>query len=196
VICTETLKAHVSPQIKLQAKAVADREFLSEAAWLKRLVLREIRACDDARGSEREPCRADGVRRSTKEPRDPNACGRPILVRLRAEDRLLMDARAEARGMRPATYVSVLVRSHLRQLAPLPKDELLALKRSIGELASIGRNINQIAKAVNDGGRAPGSVREEFRAMLKICEALRDNTKALLKANEVSWQTGDSHGDL
>ena len=51
--------------------------------------------------------------------------------------------------MRPATYVSVVIRSHLRQLTPLPKDELLALKRSIGELASIGRNINQIAKAVN-----------------------------------------------
>lgn len=48
--CTETLKAHVSPEIKLQAKAVADREFLSEAAWLKRLVLREIRACDAAGG--------------------------------------------------------------------------------------------------------------------------------------------------
>ena len=26
--------------------------------------------------------------------------------------------------------------------------------------------------------------------MLKICEALRDNTKALLKANETSWETG------
>jgi hypothetical protein len=107
-----------------------------------------------------------------------------------------MDARAEARGMRSATYVSVLVRSHLRMLAPLPKDELLALKRSIAELATIGRNINQIANGVNEGGRAPGSVKEEFRAMLKICEALRDNTKALLKANEISWQTGESHADL
>jgi hypothetical protein len=107
-----------------------------------------------------------------------------------------MDARAEARGMRSATYVSVLIRSHLRMLAPLPKDELLALKRGIAELANIGRIINQIAKAVNDGGRAAGSVREEFRAMLKICEALRDSTKALLKANETSWQTGDSHADL
>jgi hypothetical protein len=104
-----------------------------------------------------------------------------------------MDARAEARGMRSATYVSVLIRAHLRMLAPLPKDELLALKRSIAELATIGRNINQIAKAVNEGGRAPGSVKDEFRAMLKICEALRDNTKALLKANEISWQTGESH---
>ena len=122
--------------------------------------------------------------------------GKPILVRLRSEDRLLLDARAEARGMRPATYVSVLLRSHLRQLTPLPKDELLALKRSIAELASIGRNINQIAKAANEGGRAPGSVREEFRAMLKICEALRDNTKALLKANETSWRIGHAEADL
>jgi hypothetical protein len=59
--CTEFLKARVSPEIKLQAKAVADREFLSEAAWLKRLVLREIRVCDGARAGEREPGRAEGV---------------------------------------------------------------------------------------------------------------------------------------
>jgi hypothetical protein len=26
--------------------------------------------------------------------------------------------------------------------------------------------------------------------MLKVCEALRDNTKALLKANLVSWRIG------
>ena len=194
--CTEFLKARVSAETKRQAKAVAEREFLSEATWLKRLVLREIRACDGARGSEHEPCRADGVRRSTREARDPNGRGRPILVCLRAEDRLLLDARSEARGMRPATYVSVLIRSHLRQLAPLPKDELLALKRCIGELASIGRNINQIARAVNEGGRAPGSVREEFRAMLKICEALRDNTKELLKVNVISWETGHAQADL
>jgi len=75
-------------------------------------------------------------------------------------------------------------------LSPLPKDELLALKRSIAELASIGRNINQIAKVGNESSRLPSSAREEFRAMLKICEALRDNTKALLKANVTSWSIG------
>jgi phosphate uptake regulator len=92
--------------------------------------------------------------------------------------------------MRPATYLSVLTRAHLRALMPLPKAELLTMKRSIGELAAIGRNINQIARAANEGSRLPSSVREEFRAMLKICEALRDSTKALLKANETSWSTG------
>jgi hypothetical protein len=196
VICTETLKAHVSPEIKLQAKAVADREFLSEAAWLKRLVLREIQACDSVRGDEGESPRAEGIRRPGREARPPNGCAKPMLVRLREEDRLLLDARAEARGMRPATYASVLLRSHLRQLTPLPKDELLALKRSIAVLASIGRNINQITKAVNQGGRIPDSAGAEFRAMLKICVALRDNTKVLLKANETSWRTGHVQADL
>jgi Bacterial mobilisation protein (MobC) len=183
------LKAHVSPEIKLQAKAVAEREFLSEAAWLKRLVLREIRACDTANHTGDEPHRGNGSQR-TRVAQGPKGYCKPVYVRFRDEDRLLLDARAAARGLRPATYVSVLTRSHLRSLTPLPKEEYLALKRSIAELASIGRNINQIARAANGGGRVTGSAGAEFRAMLKICVALRDNTKALLKANEVSWGTG------
>ncbi len=188
--CTEILKARVSPEIKLQAKVVADRELLTEAAWLKRLIIREIRAADVAASSVDEPCRPGaGVR-------EANGCGKRVYVRLRDEDRLLLEARAAARGMRPATYLSVLTRAHLRALTPLPKEELLALKRSIGELASIGRNINQIAKAANEGGRLPSSVREEFRAMLKVCEALRDSTKSMLKANETSWSTGRVEASL
>lgn len=191
---SEVLKTTVAPDLKRQAKAIADSEFLSEAAWLKRLVVREIRS---ARGTEsaeeREPCRATSVRKLSREARSSGACNRPIFVRLKPDDRLLLDARSEARGMRPATYVAVLTRSHLRHLAPLPKDEMQALRRSIGELAAIGRNLNQIAKAANDGGRLPGSAREEFRAMLKVCEALRDHTKAMLKANLTSWESG--HGE-
>lgn len=194
--CREVLKTRVALEIKLQAKTIADRELLSEAAWLKRLVVREIRSCHRANGEGREACRTDGARRPGSESRGRGACGKPLFVRLRSEDRLLLDARAEARGLRPATYASVLLRAHLRHLTPLPKEELLALKRSIGELAAIGRNINQIARVANEGGRLPGSVREEFRAMLKICEALRDNTKGLLRANETSWSTGHAETGL
>jgi hypothetical protein len=188
--CTEILKARVSPEIKLQAKTIADRELLTEAAWLKRLVVREILAANGTRLFGAGPCRTDNARRSDKVTSGSNGYRRCVYVRLRHEDRLLLEARAGARGMRSATYLSVLARAHLRTLTPLPREELLALKRSIGELASIGRNINQITRAANVDGRLPGSVREEFRAMLKICEALRDNTKALLKANETSWSTG------
>jgi hypothetical protein len=193
--CTEILKTSVSPEVKLTAKAVADREFLSEAAWLKRLVMREIRARKDGSDADSDLLRSESIPGATSAGSGNNGAGRPMLVRLTAEDRLLLDARAEARGMRPATYASVLLRSHLRQLTPLPKDELLALKRSITELGSIGRNINQIAKAVSGGGEVPGSLRSEFWAMLKICTALRDNTKALLSANLTSWAAGYTRGD-
>jgi Bacterial mobilisation protein (MobC) len=195
--CTEFLKARVSPDVKLQVKAVADRQLQSESAWLKQLVLREIRACDAGASSAGESFRAAvGIRRPGREARGPNGSGKPMLVRLCIEDKLLLDARAEARGMPPATYSSVLLRSHLRKITPLPKDELLALKRSIALLASIGRNINQIAKVANQGGRIADSAGAEFRAMLKICVALRDNTKALLKANETSWKTGHAQADI
>jgi hypothetical protein len=195
VTCTEFLKARVSPEIKLQAKAIAERDLVTEAAWLKRLVVREIRACDSANDGGSELHRENDTHR-TRVARGPKGSCKPVYVRFRDEDRLLLDARAAARGLRPATYVSVLVRSHLRSLTPLPKDEYLALKRSIAVLASIGRNINQIAKIANQGGRIPDSAGAEFRAMLKICVALRDNTKALLKANETSWETGHAQADL
>jgi hypothetical protein len=194
--CTEFLKARVSAETKLRAKAIADRDYLSEAAWLKRLVLREIRAVDTSHVGDGELSPAEGLRRQGRSADGRKDGGKPMLVRLRNEDRLLLDARAEARGMRPATYASVMLRSHMRRLTPLPKDELLALKRSISLLAAIGRNINQIAKAANHGGRMVESAGGEFRAMLKICVALRDNTKALLKANETSWETGHAEAKL
>lgn len=187
------VKARVTAEIKRQVTALAEHEMLSESAWLKRLIVREIRAVHGPEAIA-APCRAEGPRRPAR--RLPKGCGRPVFVRLRVEDRLLLDARADARGMRSATYLSVLARAHLRSLAPLPKDEYLALKRSIGELGAIGRNLNQIAKAANEGGRLPGSAREEFRAMLKICEALRDSTRALLDANAASWRTGHAETGL
>ena len=189
--CTEVVKARVTVETKREIAEAAARENLTESAWLKRLLIREMQAARDPARTQAASRRVEGVRRHGAYRGGP--CERPILIRLRTEDRLLLDARAEARGMRPATYVAVLTRSHLRRLAPLPKDEMQALRRSIGELAAIGRNLNQIARAANDGGRLPGSAREEFRAMLKVCEALRDNTKGLLKANVTSWESG--HGE-
>ena len=187
--CTEVLKTRIPPELKAQAKEIADRELLSEAAWLKRLVLREIRACNGANDEGSESCSAGRVRDRGREPRGIR-CGRAMLVRLRTEDKLLLDARAEARGMRPATYASVLLRAHLRALTPLPKDELAALKHAVGELGAVGRNLNQVARAANQGARIAVPGREEFKAILKICEALRDHTKGLIKANTASWAMG------
>jgi hypothetical protein len=187
---TEILKVRVSTETKLQAKRIARQSVLTESAWLKGLVIREIgRQAKRVDGGVETPREFEETR--PRSARTAQARPKSVFVRLRREDHLLLEARSEARGMRPATYVSVLTRSHLRSLTPLPKEEYLALKRSISELASIGRNINQIVKAANAGGSVA-----EFRAMLRICVALRDNTKALLKANETSWATGLTQLDV
>jgi predicted HicB family RNase H-like nuclease len=187
MVASEFVKARLPLDLKRRVKALSERQLLSESAWLKRLVVREVQAVDGANAQELEPMVRACAKRS-KEPAE-RFHGR-VYVRLRKDDWLLLEARAAARDMRPATYVSALTRSHLRQLSPLPKDELIALRRSISELAAIGRNLNQIARSANEDGRLPGSAREDLRAMLKVCEALRDNTKALLKANLASWESG------
>ena len=76
------------------------------------------------------------------------ATGR-ISVRLRHHDLVFLRERARARELPTSTYVSYLVRTHLRAQTPLPTAELEALKRSVAEVGAIGRNINQIARAVN-----------------------------------------------
>jgi hypothetical protein len=113
-----------------------------------------------------------------------------LTIRLAPEDQILLNDRAAARGMAPATYVSVLTRSHLRSLSPLPKEELLALKRTLSELGAVGRNLNQIARAAHQGRQPTGPGREHVAVMLKVCGALRDHVKALLATNVRSWGQG------
>lgn len=176
---TKILVTRITPEIKEQVAEVVREEFLTESIWLRRLVLRELRVT----GSE------TGARHHAGRCSDKSASG-SLYVRLRPEDRLLLQERAAARGMASATYVSVLVRSHLRSLSPLPKEELIALKRAVSELGAVGRNLNQIARVANQGARVAGVGQEEFRAILKICEALRDHTKGLIKTNAASWSAG------
>jgi hypothetical protein len=131
--------ARVSSETKARLHAFAQREQLSESALLRRLVEFVLLKAGYAPIITETPASARQLRTAR------------LMIRLCIDDQILLRDRAAARGMAPATYVSVLTRAHLRSLAPLPKEELLALKRTIGELGSIGRNLNQIAHAANQG---------------------------------------------
>ena len=179
VVTAQFLKTRIAPDIKRRVQRAAGQQLITESTWLKRLVIQAL--TDSTESNSNEVGSAGRVEPSSA--RDSR-----LYVRLRHEDRLLLRERATARGMPPATYVSVLVRSHLRNLAPLPKEELSALKRSVAELGAIGRNMNQIARAASQGGKLDRPDREDLRAMLRVAEALRDHVKALLKANLSSWR--------
>jgi len=170
------IQCRVTSETKALIQALADRERITESALVRQLlevVLRtstvgEIRLVDD-------------------EPK-PNRDIR-LYVRLDPSDRLLLKERAAARCVPPATYVAALVRSHLRGIIPLLKEERRALDRVVAELTAVGRNLNQVARALNRG-QSIAPRRDDVQAMLRVCGALRDHVKVLLAANEKSWNLG------
>ena len=95
-----------------------------------------------------------------------------------------------ARTVPAATYVSFLVRSHLRGVGPLPERELAALRAAVSELSAFARSLQVMAQLLQRGGlaRVPGRV--EVDGMERICEALLNHFRALIKANLLSWTTG------
>jgi antitoxin component of RelBE/YafQ-DinJ toxin-antitoxin module len=171
------IQCRVTSETKALIQAVADRERITESTLVRQLLETVLRAS------------TAGVDPGLDPPAKVSREAR-LSVRLAPDDRVLLTERAGARDMAAATYVSVLVRAHLRALAPLPQAELMALKRAIAELSAIGRNLNQIARVTNQGGRTAAIGRNEVMAMLKVAEALRDHMKALLKANERTWRIG------
>jgi hypothetical protein len=174
------LSTWVDDGTKRRFAAIANHEGVSESALLKRMVVLMLEST---------------TARSTLTPLDQSPRDTRVTVRLRPDDQQLLKARAAARDMPAATYVSVLVRAHLRSLAPLPKEELLALRRSVSELSAIGRNLNQIARLANQNPRASAPHHEEVRTMLRVCEGLRDHVKGLLKTNLRSWEVGYAEND-
>lgn len=183
---TQFLKTRVPAETKALIRAAAEREYVTESIWFRRAIEHALRTQSGA--SPSPPPQPFRDRRG--QDYGKHGDGARLYVRLRPDDRLLLRERAAARGMPSATYVSVLVRAHLRNLAPIPKDELVALKRSVAELGAVGRNLNQIARAANSGERVVGLAREDLRAILKVCEALRDNVKGLIRANVNTWEIG------
>jgi predicted transcriptional regulator len=177
VAAAQFLKTRVSPETKRRAQELARQQLLTESIWLRQVINAALSA-------------APSPNAHTGAPAHEPARGERLYVRLGPEDRLLLKERASARGMAAATYMSVLARAHLRNLSPLPRDELLALRQAVAELGAIGRNLNQIAHVANRRGRIVGPGQDELRSFLKVCEAIRVHVKGLLRANLASWVLG------
>lgn len=156
---------------------MAKAQGLSESAFLRRLLEKVVLA--DRAPDDELITRVEDV---------PSACR--VSVRLRPDDLLFLRERARARGLPTSTYISYLVRSHLRAQAPLPHEELAALKRSVAEIGAIGRNINQIARAVNQQQWPSGPDRKVLSEMILVLTGMRAHIKALINANLASWASG------
>lgn len=169
-----------SPEIKAGLHSLAQQRNLSDSAFLQRLV--ELALVQNVGITDAQ----------LVAPVEPVARGARLYVRLRPEDHVLLRERAVGRGMAAATYASTVLRAHLRTLTPLPERELLELRRAVGELGMMGRNLNQIARVANQTGNLTGPTPGDLRALLRALEGLRDHVKGLLLANVKSWESGSA----
>ncbi len=191
MLTTHVIKTRVSPEMKARVNDEARRQLLTESVWLRRVVDAALRGTPVSGDTL---IRRVGIGPSHERLRFGHRCEEAartrICIRVRHNDRLILRERAEARGMPVATYIAALVRAHLRALAPLPSEEVAALKRSIAELSAIGRNLNQIARVAHQTGRVTGPTRDDLRSMLKVCEAMREHIKDLVRVNKATWESG------
>ena len=177
MIADSLITARVTSEMKERFAALARYQALSESALLKRLVEAALVA-------------VSAVKPEVPQAVEPVPINAKISVRLRTDDLWMLRDRAKARLMPTSTYVSLLIRSHLRAIAPLPTLELMELKRSVAEIGAIGRNLNQIARAVNQGEPPSGPGKADLQALLRALEGLRVHVKALINTNLESWRSG------
>jgi hypothetical protein len=177
MVADPLIAARVTADMKQGFAAIANQQGLSESTLLKRLI-------------EASLVSAGAIPKRAPEPVEPVTDGARVSVRLRADDLLLLRERTRARQMPTGTYVSLLIRAHLRALTPLPTAELWALKGSVAELGAIGRNLNQIARSLNQGAAHISPSLADLRAVLKALWGLRDHTNALIAVNLESWKIG------
>ena len=171
------IAARVSSETKARLRALAQRQQLSESALLKRLVDLVLNSATDVVSASAPS--ADRAIRCTR-----------LYVRLTAHDRRLIEERAIARCLRPATYASNVLRAHLSGGSPIPDAELRALRQVTRELGAIGRNLNQIAHALNQGRPEAGPNMQTLQRILEACVATHGYVRAYIAKNLRSWESG------
>jgi len=167
------ISVHVARNRKAAFAALASDRGLSEAALLS-LMIDTVLDGNPTPKQDRSPARARLDR---------------ICLRLRAGDGERVATRAQARGMRPATYLSTLVRAHLRAEPPLPSADLDAVKQVVNRLSAIDRHLARLG--------APGApldwvdTTSLLNAVASRVDEARRAVADVVRANLISWESGD-----
>lgn len=100
--------------------------------------------------------------------------------------------RADSNGMRPSWWLAGLIQSHLTGVPVLTTAELFGLREAARELSAIGRNLNQITRAVNEMALLSPHLRPalDVSVLQEISprvDAVRGEIRKLVRASMRVW---------
>ena len=106
-----------------------------------------------------------------------------VCVRLRAEEEAGLKKLAADLGQPPSRIMRRLIREALTGGPDYFDDGVLDLRRMHRELAAIGRNLNQLSRAANQGGAVGGEdVRRVINAGIVQMEAVKELYRQAVRA--------------
>lgn len=169
------LKTLVEPETKARFQSMATMRGLSESELLRAVVL----AVTDPEPAAAAPIKPDLKRAEVER----------MTLRL---PRFLMEAtkaRAKSKGMAPSRLVAALVQSNLAGQPVMTDAELAELRASNRELAALGRNLNQIAKALNETFYETERVRlDKLAELSQAITANRAAIRVLVRSSQNAWE--------
>ena len=115
-----------------------------------------------------------------------------IDTRLSPKEVEALDALSQEMGWSRSKYLAQLFRVHLSGEPRFSEKEMLELRQVTMQLGAIGRNINQIARALNvslDNANQAHAV--QWEVMHKVIDVHRKYVKALVKGNLDYWGLND-----
>ncbi len=174
--CFPTITVRPMPDEKARFRSIARQVGISESA----LALRAIRTLL----SRHEPWLA--LQPELKW--DHVAASDRITLRLRPGDGLEVIRRASERDMKPATYLSALIRAHLTGNPPLPVSEVRALKSSITVLAGLGTLLANTSGEGIPAGPEGEVYRNTLRRIRGEIAALEQRISDHAKAALIAWE--------
>jgi predicted DNA binding CopG/RHH family protein len=171
------LKTVVDPETKEHFQKISKTRGLSESELLRSVIL-EITSKVATNNQIIQPPKIDNIELER------------ITVRL---PRFLMEAikqRGKLKGMAASRWIAALVQTNLTGNPVMTDKEITVLQSSNRELAAIGRNINQIAKALNEAFYETDRV--QLDTLISLRQSINENRSAiqsLVRASQQAWET-------
>lgn len=125
---------------------------------------------------------------------NPAAKTNQIKIRLNDAGLAALDAKASKEGYCNRTgWTTAVVLAALHREPVLTDSEISALRESNREMAAIGRNLNQIARALNIDFRESDKLKhEDIEKLAERIEHHKEQVSALLSRNMSRWDEDDA----
>lgn len=119
---------------------------------------------------------------------------RRVEIGLTANQAEELNKRSVPMGMSGNAYVAALLRTHVKHAPYFSEEELNALREANRQLAALGKNVNQIARALNTSlDNADLARAAELDQVRQEVEQHRQAVANMVRQNMKAWRIG--HGD-